>query len=714
VYITGVPSDAIAYMVDSGAVINTTLSAGGTLNISTGVISTPHNYSIVSVANAVCTTYVDTTVYVTPTPMQWIGGAAGHTTDWNYANNWACNAVPTISDNVFIDSGSFNPTITGTTPFTTGDLNLAQGASIIIDAGATLNVIGTFNNNGKLSGDGKVVLNNTTLQTIKGRGTVSNLELNNAGGAVIDTGSRMVIASELSITSGTLTTHDSLELASTDTFSTARIATLPSSGAAISGKVKMDQYVMGGYRRYRFVAHPFSDIISLSQLQNYIDITGPGGATNGFRSTGSNAPSAFRLNPYTSNSSIGYDPGWKPFTKINSSAADTNKVHPGQGIRLFFRGAKGEGLGYGASGGGYTPSSTIFKMSGNVNQGNVSIALQQGSDTAHQSFNMLGNPYPSPVDMGSVIWRAREAGRITGAAFYIFDPAIGNGGNFVTVGLGLPAASGGSPVSYYVQANTCIQVRAAGDGALIDFTEADKSANTSNYLYKAPVSYTSLAVYDENYHVWDRLQLDFNDKATDNEDRLHDAAKPMGIADFNFYSTSADDRKLAIDSRPFAAEKVIPLGVTSNYQQNFIIRADNVAIPAGGKLVLHDKLLEKYVDLNAGAEYAFTISKDKATQGDNRFELSLKPATKAVDNGLHVTMTPNPATDDVNITFTTGSQQQVSVRVTDISGVSVYSKDLGVLQSGKVNISLNSLAAGIYMVELKAGDKKAVHRLVKE
>ncbi len=709
---TGTDSATVAYSVD-GAATNYFTFSGTTRNLSTGAITVPHTYVIIDAHNIVCTTYYSTPITITPTPMAWVGGTSGHETEWNKTTNWTCGFVPTVSDDVQIGASSFDPVIPSSFTASTKNLTISTGGVLNIDAGGKVNVKGAFNNSNDIVGDGKVVLNGTANQNVTGVGTTNNLELDNSNGATINTGSRLIIGNTITITSGTLTTNDSLELASTDTFSTARIAALPSSGAAISGKVKMDQYVMGGYRRYRFVAHPFSDIISLSQLQNYIDITGPGGSTNGFRSTGSNAPSAFRLDPYTSNSSIGYDPGWKPFTKINNSAADSNKVHPGQGIRLFFRGAKGEGLGYGALGGGYTPSSVVFKMMGNVNQGNVSVALQQGSDTAHQSFNMVGNPYPSPVDMGKVIWRAREAGRVTGAAFYIFDPAIGAGGNFVTVGLGAPAASGGSAVSYYVQANTCIQVRAASDGALIDFTEADKSANTSNYLYKAPVDYTTLAVYDEKYHVWDRLQFDFNDKATDKEDRLHDAAKPMGIADFNFYSTSADDRKLAIDSRPFAAEKVIPLGVSSGYQQNFIIRADNIAVPAGGKLVLHDKLLGKYVELNAGTEYPFTIGKDKTTQGD-RFELAMKSSTLAVVKPLAVSMTPNPATDDVKISFTSGKKEQVSVRVIDISGVSIYNKDLGEHQNGTISVPLSTFAASIYMVELTQGDQKVTQRLVKE
>ncbi|WP_161499174.1 DNA/RNA non-specific endonuclease [Flavipsychrobacter stenotrophus] len=709
VYITGTPANTISYMVDSGSVINSTISAGGSFTISTGVISTPHNYSIVSVANAVCTTYVDTVVYVNPTPMQWIGGSAGHLTDWNYAGNWGCNTIPTISDNVTVDSGTYVPVISGTTPVNALDLKLGQGATLVLNTGAVLNVKGMIDNNGTVSGDGRVIMNNTTAQTIKGRGTISNLELNNVSGAAVDSGARLVISNTLYITSGTLTTSDSLELASTDSVTTARIAELPAFGGSISGKVKVDQYVQGHYRRFRFWSHPFDAALSLSQVQSFIDITGPGGSANGFRSTSSNAPSAFRLDPYTENDTLGYDPGWKPFTKINAAAADSNKVQRYQGIRLFFRGKKGEGLGYLGYYGMYNPSATTVKMLGNINQGPQTAFMQQGSlDPTHQSFNMMGNPYPSPIDIGEVIWRAAQSGNVQGAAFYVWDPTYSAGGNFITIPIGTT-----SPIHYNLSANTCFQVRAGHDGDSLNFVESDKVSSFDNYLFKAPSDYLTLNVYDSNYHIWDAVNVQFNDKATDVEDSKYDAVKQLN-ADFTFYSLSADKRKLAIDARPFESEKVVPLGITSAYDQRFIIRADNVAVPKGSTVFLHDKLLNKLTELKPSTEYAFTISKDKATQGDARFELSLKAATAATDNGLHVTMTPNPASDDVHITFTTTQKENVSVRVMDISGVNVYNKDLGVLQNGTVNVSLSNLAAGIYMVELTSGDKKVLHRLVKE
>ena len=269
-------------------------------------------------------------------------------------------------------------------------------------------------------------------------------------------------------------------------------------------------------------------------------------------------------------------------------------------------------------------------------------------------------------------------------------------------------------MSYYMQANTAFQVRADHDGATLNFVESNKSANATNYLFKAQPESVSLYVYDANYHPWDMLYVRFNDDASESEDKYLDATKPMGT-DFCFYSTSADNKKMVIDARPYDADKVVPLGLTTSYRQEFIIKAEGVSVPNGGKVYLHDKLLQKYVLLTPGTEYRFNVTKDKATQGDNRFELSMKPVTTVADTkGLQVTMTPNPATDEVSVKFTSGGTDAISVRVLDMSGVSVYNEELGVQAKGTITLPLNKLASGVYMVEFTSGSQKVVQRLIKE
>ncbi len=696
----GTSGASIVYNVDGGSNVTATLT-GGTFILGTGVLSATHTYELVEVHNATCTTTYDTIATLNPIPMQWVGGTFGHETEWERATNWSCGFVPGDTTDVTIPSGTtYSPLISSSRVVYTKNLTVASGAFINANASAILYVKGSLSNSGTFNGDGSLSMNGSSAQTISGIGNVSNFELNNSAGATISIGSRMTITKVITMSAGTLTTHDSLTLAS-DSIATARVAPV-TFGSAISGNVKVMQYIPGGYRRYRFWSHPFSSTISLSQVEQYMDITGLGGSANGFTTTSSNNPSCFRYDPLTGNSSLGSDPGWKPYTKINALAADSNTFHRYQGIRLFFRGVKGQGLGYVIN----IVDPNVVGMIGALNQGDQTVTLSKGA-SANQDYNMVGNPYASPVDIGTVCYNAKAAGKVVGTAFYVWNPFLGAGGQFQTITIGV-----GSPSPYYLQANTAFQIRAANNGDALSFAESNKGVAPTTNVLKPAAESVSLVIYDENYHPWDMLSVKFNDAATSKEENDFDAQKLQG-GDLNFYSLSADGAKLSIDARPYSTDEVVPLGINTQFNKQYILKSESVITPGNSPLYLHDKLLNKYVLLEQGTEYKFTIDENASTQGDQRFELAMKPVGTQRMN-VNVSLSPNPATDAVNISYSSGNPQNVSVRVLDITGVCVYSKDYGELQFGNIKVSLKDLSSGIYIVEVISGDTKSVHRLVKE
>jgi hypothetical protein len=696
---TGTPGASVSISVDSAAP-STGVMTGGTYTLSTGAITSTHTYHLIEAFNAVCNdATVDTTVTITPNLMQWVGGTSGSESDWSTNANWGCGFYPTVSDDAIIPSGTTYAPVLSSASGTTRNLTIASGATLTIGSGLNVAVKGDMNIAGNISGNGKVVLSGTSAQAIAGIGNVNSLELNNTSGASISASSRVTVKKVLTITAGTLNTNDSLVLFS-DTTGTARVA--PIASGNISGNVKVMQYVPGGRRAYRFMAHPFSSAIALVQLSTGIDITGQGGSTNGFTSTGSNAASAFRYNTLVSNSASSYDPGWRSFTSALATT-DTNSFARYQGIRIFIRGARGQGLSYST----YTPSPTTMTTMGALNQGTQTVTLAKGG-ASNQEYNMVGNPYASPVDIGTVAHNAKVSGNIVGAAVWIWNPYLATVGQYQAVPVNTTSAT-----PYYIQANAAFQVRAAHNGDSLVFTESNKSANATTTLIKGLPDYVSLFVYDAQYHPFDMLHIKFGAEATDNEDNDFDAAKPQG-PDFNLYSISADDHKLAIDGRPYAAGKSIPLGINSNYNQEFIFKTEALSVPTGGRVFLHDKLLNQYVMLQQGTEYKFNVTKDAATQGDKRFELTMEPGVDATSNGLQVTMTPNPASNEVSISYTSGNAEHVTVKVSDLTGMNVFTKDMGVQQNGKVIVPITNLAAGIYMVELTSGSQKVVQRLIKE
>lgn len=690
------------YTVDGGAVNHVTIN-GPAYTLGLGTISAMHRYVLLNAHTAYCSNTYNDTIVVNPPILAWAGGAPGHTTDWNYGGNWTCGFAPSVTDDITITPSAYMPVISNDSTGNVRSLTLSAGSGILEGNNAMLKVSGDLNNSGVISGTGKVVLLGSSAQHISGKGTISNLEVKNVWGVQVDTVSKLNISRALYLTSGTLGTNDSLELLSSDTTGAARIAPI-APGAGIAGKVIADQYIQGGYRRYRFWSHPFRDTISLGQIQQFVDITGTGGSANGFTTTTSNASSCFWFNPYVGNSDASYDPGWRPFTKINAAAADSNRFHPGQGIRLFVRGAKGEGLGYLGYYGMYTPSATTVKMKGNVNQGNVTIALRQGASAATQSFNMVGNPYPSAVNIGAVLNNASLTGQITGSAFYIWNPAIGAGGQYMAIPIG---------GDYNIPACAAFQVLADHNGATLTFHESDKVDHADVNLFRQASGMTTIGVYDSAGHMWDKLDIRISDNGSEGYDRRLDAIKPLSN-DFALYSISSDGQKLTIDDRPLGNNAVIPLGVYSSYAQQFTLRADNVAVPGGADLMLHDKLLARYVPFNVNTEYSFAVNADKNSQGNERFELIL---LRKLDGkiGLTLDVWPNPVADDLTLTIRRGEQQEATnVTVRDMNGVTVYAQDIAPGLYAIAKVPMNKLAAGVYLVEARCGSSKVIKKIVKD
>jgi len=574
----------------------------------------------------------------------------------------------------------------GTTVVGSGAIQVTMSHASFVNNGTYTDVAGTLNAGGV---------------TFSGTGTTALYNLNSAASAtnicnsLVSVYNLVTLGASATLAAGGTASAGNLTLKSTASGS-ARIDVIPA-GSTVTGNVNVEQYFFGR-RAYRFFGHPFSVSIPLSQLETYIDITGMGGISHGFTSTATNAPSCMWYSTRRGKSSLAADPGWTVFT--NANGLDTNAFKPYEGIYLFIRGAKGTGL----DGLPYTPAPVTTLMTGTINQGTVAIPLAKG---ANSDFNQVSNPYPSPVDLGSVVAAAHSTGDVVGAGFYMWDPYRATGGAFIAIPIGS---------AYKIQGNTSFQVEAGTSSSVLTFHETDKVATADTELLRVANQYVDIEVVDANNTVWDDLKIKFDAQEVDAKNN-DDAGKPVN-PDLNFYTLSPAGDHMCIDSRPYADGKVIPLGLTTTHKQNFVIRATDIAAPVGAQLYLHDKYLASYTPLTQGTEYPFTISSDVKSQGDARFEIGLGAIPDGnntiAGTSFSMNVTPNPATSQVVLNYQTSGKNDSHVRVLNVAGVEVTTLDLGTKSSGNVTIPVSKLPAGIYMVELTSGDKKTTQRLVKD
>lgn len=495
---------------------------------------------------------------------------SNNSTTWD-GTTWS-NGAPTAT----IDATLASSVSPGS--FTCKNLTINSGIAITISSGSSVTVNGNIINNG----DGYT-----------GSG---NLNINAA--CSIQGNNQFYFLGNLFVNSGaTLTTNGNLRVGSNVT-RTGRIGT---SAGTISGNVTVERYIPGGRRAFRFLSHPFSTSIALSQYTDDIDITGSGGAANGFAASNTNNPSAFWFNPVTGdNTTTGVNPGWTAFTNTNGAGA--NALPRYGAVRILVRGVPGEGL----NSTNYTPSATTIDVTGVINQGTQTVTLTKGSGS---DFVFVGNPYVNQVNMLNLT-RTN-----IGSAYYVWNANMGTKGAYET-------KSFTSPPFFYLPSCTAFITTLTAANGTIEFEEADKANNTPGNIVKVggfrPVGLD--LIIEDSTLAWDRITLNFDNNSESGKDYF-DALK-LENPEVNFYCMSSNGKCLSIDSRPFVDAEVMKLGFVSPVKQDFKIKAENFNLPTGIQLFLNDKYLNKKVEIIGNEfEYWFNVNEDAGSSGNERFEL---------------------------------------------------------------------------------------------
>lgn len=536
--------------------------------------------------------------------------------------------------------------------------------------------------------------------TIEGNLKLKKLVVDGGNTTTIHSGNTLVsITGGVNVTgNSTLVTGGNLSLLS-NAAGTARIEAL-AAGNSISGDITVQQYIPGGRRAYRFLSHPFNAAMPLSVLTDNIDITGAGGAANGFTPSQTNAASAWWLNPAAADTSTqNANSGWVDFQSADSTAWGRY-----QGIYLMVRGAKGEGL----VGQNYTPSAVTLDMKGAVNQGQQVIPVAMGPNSG---YNLIGNPYPSAVDL---IPALNAMSHKNGTAFWVWNTNLGQKGAYETVLY--------SATSYHLPANSAFMVDVTNNTS-ITFQESHKVA-TGMPLFKHVIEsdLVELKVYsDSGKMTWDNLYLRSNAAASDSLEQ--EDAKKNPNYDLNLSAYAAGGQKLCVDTRPYAPNTIIPLSFDTKLQREFEIRVTKHTLSIGKQMYLHDKYLNKTTLLQPGTSYKFFVTADSLSAG-NRFQINVDqsfnkqgsasgiegPALSVKNTAAaDVKLYPNPATNEVYLEWpaaTTGA----TIRVINSVGSVVLA---GRYEGARTVLQVGHLARGVYTVVLQHEGRKEQLRFVK-
>jgi hypothetical protein len=370
---------------------------------------------------------------------------------------------------------------------------------------------------------------------------------------------------------------------------------------------------------------------------------------------------------------------------------------------------------------GYTVNaaagSTPVRFTGTFNTGaQNSGALTRGT-SADAGWQLLGNPYPSPLDWSSVTATQRPG---VDAALYVFQSTGQYTGTYRSYvnGVGGTAAQIEAGSGYFVRVTT------PGTNGAVNLTNANRvttfgSQNTFGRTTADVRPQLQLRVAGAA-GLSDDAYLYVEAGATAGVDAEYDAVKMPNSTGLNL-AVLAGATPLAVQGLPTLAgttEVVLPLALAVPAAGSFSFEVADLANFGATTVYLRDAATGTQQVLAAGTRYSFTTDATTATSG--RFSLVLRPAAPLATQGplaaTQVLVYPNPA----HVSFTVEmpampSANRVEAELLNTLGQVVRRQSAALPTSGAhFTVPTTGLAEGVYMLRLQAGESTITKRVVIE
>jgi hypothetical protein len=587
-----------------GGIAGTFSSTAGLVFVSTSTgqvniaASTPGSYTVTNTIAAAggCGQVVETGPITIISDLTWTGTVSS---DWNNAGNWSCSFLPNNYMNIQIPNVANKPVLSTGSSAIVNNLTIDAGSSLTV-SGNTIQISGTITTNGTFTAtSGIIEMNGNSAQVIGANifsgNTINNLIINNSAGVTLL--GPLNITGSLLVTNGNLAAEGNLNLVSSAT----QTALIDGSGTGqITGNVTIQRYLPSNFG-YKYLSSPFQ-AAAVSELGDDMNL-------------GAAFPSVFRYDESRLSS------GWVSY--INP----VNILNPMHGYSVNFYSSP-------------IVANTV-DITGTVNNGPLSLALFNNNRTYTKGFNLVGNPYPSPINWDAAGWTKTN---IDNAVHYfkasLTDQYGGTYSSYVN-GIssdGIAGAVISSMQGFFVHVS---------DGAYpvagtLGFSNSIRVTSLAPPFFKSgKASQVPLvrvtAQFSDDPASEDPAVIYFDEKGTEELDNMLDALKLFNtdLKIPNIYSLTVSAGKLSISALPLITSSLyqVPLGVKTNRDGTIVIRLKNAEEGlASCGIFLTDSVTGLKQDLLGGNQYSVFLVKGEYL---NRFWLNFGSVATSSGQGNH-------------------------------------------------------------------------------
>ncbi len=491
------------------------------------------------------------------------------------------------------------------------------------------------------------------------------------------------------------------------------LAVMPT-GAAITGGSLVE--ILNSTRRaYRTVGIPLKNAANFSQFVDDIHLTGtvtdPANKDSFTTSCSWCKSSIFRWNETTAN--------WTAYT----SGTTANKVDPGKGVLVFFRGARD--LDHGLGDTSIIANKQIIDFKGQIQTGSLTVTgLSKTNGGALDGANLIANPYPSTLNFRT-FYEGNTANILP--RYYTYD-ALAKNYNSWDSSVGSTPQKGGASWfqnaggdSRYINPGAAFFVFARNNNGSLSFTESMKEASkrskgknfeaeeikeTACNEFKMTVNYVSDTAKESDGFT---LQYDLNIPEVTNDGEMYDAPKFYG-GFLGLGTTTSNNQWLAVDRRSKLADigytHTVPLKVaypkTGPTDLFFTIKSCSYG-NGPYKIQLVDKVLNTVEEVGDNSIYQYSINSIDEKRQD-RFEIiftaveSQLNSKSLTSNNKNYIVYPNPTVD--------GQFNVVNDKINKIKSIEVFNahgqlvKTVNNCNTDLIPVTLLNVSSGIYTTKI--------------
>jgi hypothetical protein len=355
----------------------------------------------------------------------------------------------------------------------------------------------------------------------------------------------------------------------------------------------------------------------------------------------------------------------------------------------------------------------IFK--GTILTGQVNINITKETTGSYQEWNLIGNPYPSYIDVDTFLNHVGASGisnlnllSPNSSAIYGYNADDSNGGiwtqtNLVEGPALIAPGQGFFVASKFSSANLEFTPEMQISGSADDFIQG---RNTNNIDYLKLIATTTSKSYSTSlyFHNNGSLGLDIG----------YDAAIfGSSVPQFSLYSILVEENEdvpMAIQTlnKNDISSTIIPLGLNANEGEQITLSLGDYNLPETVTVYLEDNVNNSFTRLDR-TDYIFTSG--ESLSGHGRFYLHIADEALSIKENDFNSF--NISTNQLERTIIIEGEiiNQTTAIVYDVLGREVIIKDLNVSVNRNV-IKADALGAGVYVIAIKEGNRQYTQKLI--